>query len=99
MPRRKKNTVVNATLAILSDGEPRTTSELAKLTETTMRGMQSTLNRMAVKGLIVRDGMPLRMGWRQRLYTLPQFEYKLPQSDNPWWESPPLCATRSSQLA
>ena len=85
--RRPRNSVRMAIEAVLSDGVPRGANEIGKLIGIDSRNsVRQALQQAARSGYVVRDGLPLHLSQKERLWSLPQYEDNLPQSDNPWYE-------------
>jgi len=97
--RRRNGEVRDAILRVLADGVPRTAGQLAVIIGGTRHNMKQTLQRLARRGLVVRDArlLCLRSEPRERLYTLPEFEDRLPVDEISWFDpvQPPPLRKRS----
>lgn len=97
--RRSNGELRDAILGVLADGRPRTARDLAAEIGGSQHNMKQTLQRLARAGRIMRDArlLNLRSEPRGRLYTLPEFEDRLPADEVSWFDpvQPPPLRKRS----
>lgn len=93
-PRRRPHGALQAAIVgLLADGVPWETSAIGRAVGATEPGIRTALQQAARSGVVARDRRARHMGPKQRLWTLPQFAHRLPDSDRPRFEAVIACTT------